>query len=242
MSSAIELASQIKCQTCSIRKLCLPVMLVESEIAHLESIVQRKKLLRKGELLFKAGDNFKAIYAIRSGSIKSYTISSDGTQQITGFHLPGEIVGLNAISDTEHPSFAKALETSMICAIPFEELESLSRDIPSLQKQLFKIMSGEIKDEQEMLMLLSKRNAEERFASFVLNLSARFRRRGLSDTEFQLTMTRSDIGNYLGLAVETVSRLVTRLQKQGLINTHERYLEITNLKQLNALAGTDCHP
>ncbi|MCW9000119.1 MAG: fumarate/nitrate reduction transcriptional regulator Fnr [Kangiellaceae bacterium] len=241
LSSNSSLHSEIRCQTCSIRRLCLPVMLADSEIEHLENIVQRKKVLKKGEFLFHAGDDFDAIHAIRSGSLKSYTISSDGTEQITGFHLPGEIVGLNAISSTQYPSFAKALETSLVCTIPFDKLENLSRDIPGLQKQVFKVMSGEIREEQELMMLLSKKNADERFAAFIMNLSARFKRRGLSEKEFQLTMTRGDIGNYLGLAVETVSRLVTRLQKRELIAIQDRYIQITDMTNLSALAGTSCH-
>ncbi len=216
-------------------------MLADSDIEHLENIVQRKKVLKKGEFLFHAGDSFDAIHAIRSGSLKTYTISSDGTEQITGFHLPGEIVGLNAISSTQYPSFAKALETSLVCSIPFDKLESLARELPGLQKQIFKVMSGEIREEQDLMMLLSKKNADERFAAFIMNFSARFKRRGLSDKEFQLTMTRGDIGNYLGLAVETVSRLVTRLQKQGLIAIQDRYIQIVDMQGLSTLAGTACH-
>jgi len=241
LSINANLSSQIKCQTCGIKRLCLPVMLADSEIEHLDNIVQRKKLLKKGEFLFKAGDKFDFIYAIRSGSLKSYTISSDGIEQLTGFHLPGEMVGLNAVSTTSYPSFAKALETSLVCSIPFDRLESLARDLPALQKQLFRVMSSEIRDEQELLMLLSKKNADERFAAFVMNLSARYRRRGLSDKEFFLTMTRSDIGNYLGLAVETVSRLITRLQKKNLIEIKDRYLCIKDSTALSQLAGTACH-
>ncbi len=233
--------SEIKCQTCSIKRLCLPVMLAEADIQYLDNIVQRKKILNKGEFLFQAGDDFDAIHAIRSGSLKTYTISADGTQQITGFHLPGEIVGLNAISSSKYLSFAKTMETSLVCSIPFDKLESLTQELPGLQKQLFNVMSGEIRDEQELLMLLSKKSADERFAAFVINLSARFKRRGLSGTEFQLMMTRSDIGNYLGLAVETVSRLITRLQKQELIKTQDRYIEILNQEGLSQLAGTACH-
>jgi len=216
-------------------------MLADSEIEHLDNIVQRKKLLKKGEFLFKAGDKFEAIHAIRSGSLKSYTISSEGIEQLTGFHLPGEMVGLNAVSTVAYPSFAKALETSLVCSIPFDRLEALARELPGLQSQLFRIMSSEIRDEQELMMLLSKKNADERFAAFVMNLSARFRRRGLSDKEFFLTMTRSDIGNYLGLAVETVSRLITRLQKKDLIEIKDRYLCIKDSGGLSQLAGTTCH-
>jgi CRP/FNR family transcriptional regulator len=216
-------------------------MLADSEIEHLDNIVQRKRVLKKGDFLFKAGDTFEAIHAIRSGSLKSYTISPDGIEQLTGFHLPGEMVGLNAVSTASYPSFAKALETSLVCTIPFDRLEALSRDLPALQSQLFRVMSGEIRDEQELLMLLSKKNADERFAAFVMNLSARYRRRGLSDKEFLLSMTRSDIGNYLGLAVETVSRLITRLQKKDLIEIKDRYIHIRDMQSLSALAGTTCH-
>ncbi len=216
-------------------------MLADAEIEHLDNIIQRKQVLKKGEFLFKAGDKFDAIYAIRSGSIKSYTIGSDGTEQLTGFHLPGEMVGLNAVSTETYPSFGKALETSLVCNIPFDRLETLARDLPGLQKQLFRVMSGEIRDEQELMMLLSKKNADEKFAAFVMNLSARYRRRGLSDKEFYLSMTRSDIGNYLGLAVETVSRLITRLSKKGLIEIKDRYLRIVEHDELSSLAGTSCH-
>ncbi len=241
MSSSINISSQIKCQTCSIRRLCLPVQLADSEIEYLDNIVQRKRVLKKGEFLFKAGDPFDTIHAIRSGSLKSYTISPDGVEQLTGFHLPGEMVGLNAVSTTSYPSFAKALETSLVCSLPFDRLESLARDLPGLQSQLFRVMSSEIREEQELMMLLSKKNADERFASFVMNLSARYRRRGLSDREFFLSMTRSDIGNYLGLAVETVSRLITRLQKRELLEIKDRYLCIKNIEDLSVLAGTACH-
>jgi len=231
----------IKCQTCSIRRLCLPVLLIDSEIEHLENIVHRKKVLNKGEFLFNAGDKFTAVHAVRSGSLKSYTISANGIQQITGFHLPGEIVGLNAISSSTYPSFSRALETSLVCTIPFNKLEDLSQAIPGLQKQLFRVMSSEIRDEQDLMLLLSKKNADERFASFIMNLSARFKRRGLSGREFQLSMSRGDISNYLGLAVETVSRLITRLQKRDLIKIQDRFVQITDIKGLSILAGTSCH-
>lgn len=241
MSVNINLSSQIKCQTCSIKRLCLPMMLADSEIEHLDNIIERKKVLKKGEFLFQAGDPFDAIYAIRSGSLKSYTISAEGIEQLTGFHLPGEIVGLNAVSSTNYPSFSKALETSLVCSIPFDRLEELSRDLPGLQSQLFRIMSSEIRDDQDLMMLLSKKHADERLASFVMNLSARYKRRGLSAKEFLLSMTRGDIGNYLGLAVETVSRIMTRLQKNDLIEIKDRYLCIKDIDALSKLAGTSCH-
>jgi CRP/FNR family transcriptional regulator len=216
-------------------------MLAESEVEHLDSIVQRSRPLRKSECLFSAGDPFENVYAIRSGSLKSYTISEDGIEQITGFHLPGEIIGLDAITSSNHPSFAKALETAAVCAIPFNKLEELSRQMPALQQQLFKIMSQEIREDQELMMLLNKKAADERLASFLINLSQRFSRRGLSSNAFRLTMTRSDIGNYLGLAVETVSRLLTKFQQNNTIGVEDKEIEIINVEALSALAGSQCH-
>jgi CRP/FNR family transcriptional regulator, anaerobic regulatory protein len=233
--------NNVNCKTCSIKRLCLPVLLADSEMDHLDNIVQRKRVLNKNELLYSAGDNFEAVHAVRSGSLKSYTISQDGTEQLTGFHLPGEIVGLNAISNPTYPSFAKVLETSTVCTIPFDKLELLASNMPGLQKQLLRTMSQEIRDEQELMMLLSKKNADERFAAFIMNLSARYQRRGLSDKYFILSMTRGDIANYLGLAVETVSRLISRLQKKQYLIIQDRQVEILDIKAMSVLAGTACH-
>jgi CRP/FNR family transcriptional regulator len=216
-------------------------MLIESEVEHLDSIVQRSRPLRKAEHLFSAGHNFECVYAVRSGSLKSYTISEDGIEQITGFHLPGEIVGLDAITSGTHPSFCKALETSAVCAIPFDKLQLLASELPALQNQLFKVMSKEIREDQELLMLLNKKAADERLAAFIINLSQRFGRRGLSSLKFRLTMTRSDIGNYLGLAVETVSRLLTKFQQNEYIAVQDKEIEILNITALSGLAGTNCH-
>ncbi len=232
---------EVHCQSCSISKLCLPVMLIESEVEHLDAIVQRSRPLHKSEHLFSAGDDFECVYAIRSGSLKSYTISEDGIEQITGFHLPGEIVGLDAINAGHHPSFAKALETSAVCSIPFDKLQILAGEMPALQKQIFKVMSQEIREDQELLMLLNKKAADERLAAFLINLSQRFGRRGLSSLKFRLTMTRSDIGNYLGLAVETVSRLLTKFQQSDYIGVQDKEIEIADIKSLSDLAGTRCH-
>lgn len=233
--------SPIKCNNCSIRKLCLPVMLAESEVDHLESIVQRGNTLQKNKPLFHAGQKFESVYAVRSGSFVSTATTEDGDEQITGFFLPGEIIGMDGISSGTHPTSAKALETSSVCAIPFDRLQELSAVIPALQSQLFKIMSQEIREEQELMMLLGKKSAEERLAAFLLNLSQRFKRRGLSSTHFRLTMTRSQIGNHLGLAVETVSRLMTRFSGKNFIKVEDKEIEILELGELSLLAGTSCY-
>lgn len=239
--STNKAASPIKCSSCAIRKLCLPVMLAESEVEHLESIIQKGSTLKKGQNLFMAGDEFHHIFAVRSGSFVNNTISTEGEEQITGFFLPGEIIGMDSIHSGSHPTSARALETSSVCAIPFTRLKDLARDIPALQSQLFKIMSNEIHEEHTLMMLLGKKSAEERLASFVLNLSQRFQARGLSDLNFRLTMTRSQIGNYLGLAVETVSRLLSGYDQQGILQVKDKEISILDKERLSLLAGTNCH-
>ena len=231
----------IKCQNCGISQLCLPVMLAEAEVEHLDGIVQRTKPLDKGGVLYRAGDPFKAIYAVRSGCLKTYTISENGDEQIIGFHLPGEIIGLNAIDSLKHPSTAKALETSMICTLPYEQLDELSADIPGLRHQLMRVMSREILDDQELMFLLNKKSADERLAAFLINLSARYAKRGLAKDSFNLVMKKSDIANYLGMAIETISRLFGRLEEQGYIAIERKQVNITNMQGLSQLAGVSCH-
>ncbi|EMI5489379.1 FNR family transcription factor [Providencia stuartii] len=227
----------IHCQDCSISQLCIPFTLNEHELDQLDNIIERKKPIQKGQALFKAGDELRSLYAIRSGTIKSYTITEEGDEQITGFHLAGDLVGFDAIIHTQHPSFAQALETSMVCEIPFETLDDLSGKMPNLRQQIMRLMSGEIKGDQEMILLLSKKNAEERLAAFILNLSHRFAERGFSPREFRLTMTRGDIGNYLGLTVETISRLLGRFQKSGMLSVKGKYITIEDMEKLTDIAG-----
>ncbi|WP_032115989.1 FNR family transcription factor [Candidatus Arsenophonus nilaparvatae] len=227
----------IHCQDCSISQLCIPFTLNEHELDQLDNIIERKKPIQKGQTLFKAGDELKSLYAIRSGTIKSYTITEEGDEQITGFHLAGDLVGFDAIINHKHLSFAQALETSMVCEIPFETLDDLSGKMPNLRQQIMRLMSSEIKDDQEMILLLSKKNAEERLAAFIYNLSRRFAQRGFSAKEFRLTMTRGDIGNYLGLTVETISRLLGRFQKNNTLSVKGKYITINDMYKLTQIAG-----
>ncbi len=229
--------SKIKmaCQSCSLYQLCLPLGLHGEDLERLEDIIKRSHPLKKGATPFHQGDKFEAIYAIRSGSVKTYTIADDGSEQITGFHLPGELVGLDAISEDNHPCTAKALETTSYCEIPFHQLEDLSGELPSLRHQLLKIMSKEITHDANLLMLLGKKTADERLASLLLSLSSRLSNRGFSATEFNLSMSRNDIANYLGLAVETVSRLFTRFQDQGLVKVDGKFVQILKNDDLKAM-------
>ncbi|MFP2767831.1 FNR family transcription factor [Oceanisphaera sp. KMM 10153] len=227
----------IHCQDCSISQLCIPLGLNSDELDELDNIIERKKPIQKGQQLFKAGEELRALYAIRAGSIKSYTITEQGDEQITAFHLAGDLIGFDAINTGNHPSFAQALETAMVCEIPYEVLDDLSGKLPRLRQQIMRLMSHEINGDQQMILLLSKKTAEERLASFLCALSSRFSQRGFSAREFRLTMTRGDIGNYLGLTVETVSRLLGRFQKNNLIEVDGKYIRIVDLPELAQLAG-----
>ncbi|ABR74964.1 transcriptional regulator FNR [Actinobacillus succinogenes] len=229
----------IHCQDCSISQLCIPFTLNEHELDQLDNIIERKKPIQKSQVLFKAGDELTSLYAIRSGTIKTYTISETGEEQITSFHLPGDLVGFDAITNVRHPSFAQALETAMVCEIPYDILDDLTGKMPKLRQQMMRLMSCEIQSNQEMILLLSKMNAEERLAAFIYNLSKRYSARGFSSREFRLTMTRGDIGNYLGLTVETISRLLGRFQKLGILSVQGKYITINDLNALLAISGSN---
>ncbi len=231
------------CESCSLHQLCLPLELAHDDIAELDKIIKRTKPLHRGDYLFEMGDPFTSLYAIRSGSIKTFTSTDEGEEQVTGFHLPSEIVGLDAIISSHHPCSARALETTSVCEIPFERLEALGQKIPGLQRQLLRIMSKEILTDQDMMVWLGKKSAEERLAALLLRISSRFRDRNFSAMEFNLSMSRTDIANYLGLAVETISRLFSRFQQEGLLRVDRKYVEITDYEGLRQMAGIapDCH-
>jgi CRP/FNR family transcriptional regulator len=229
---------KVACQECSLNELCLPVGMQHGDLDRLDSIIDRKRPLSRGEHLFRTGDRFQCIYAVRAGSLKTYTTSEDGYEQVMGFHLPGELIGLDAIAENQHPLTAKALETTSICEIPFGELEKLSSQLPSLQHQLLRVMSKEIHADEQTMVVLGQKSAEERLATFLISLSDRFRRRGFSATQFNLSMSRSDIGNYLGLALETVSRLFTRFQNEGLLRVDRKHIELLEPEKLCVYSGS----
>ncbi len=198
---------KVSCQNCSLSDLCLPHGMDHQEFELLDNIVDRHRPLQPGQHLFRPGDKSHALFAVRSGALNSYCITEDGEEQVLGFTLPGELTGMDGLGGGSYASASVVLETSSICEMPYDQLEGLCHTLPSLHKQMMGLLSREITSDQHMLMLLGKRTAEERLASFLLSLSMRYRSRGLSATEFNLPMSRQDIGNYLGLAIETVSRL-----------------------------------
>lgn len=232
----VDLAKiKVACRECSLARLCLPMGLAPSDMDRLDGIINRPRPLRRGEHLFRAGEHFRSLFAVRSGSIKVYTPCADGTEQVLGFHLPGELVGLDAIEEERHVCSARVLETTSVCAMPYDRLQDLAQEIPSLHNHFIKLMSKELARDEAMLLLLGKGNAEERLATFLLSLSLRFRDRGFSETEFNLSMSRHDIGNYLGLAVETVSRMFSRLQDEGVLTVHRKNIQIHDMRRLRAM-------
>lgn len=237
--NAIVSLAQIKlaCNNCSLHQLCLPLGISDGDLNRLEQIISRKRPIKRGEHLYSQGERFHSIYAVRTGSLKTYTVSDDGSEQVNGFHLPGELVGLAGVTNEFHPNAARALETTSVCEIPFHHLEALIGDLPSLRRQVLRLMGKEILDEQGLLMLLGKKVAEARLATFLLSISQRFKDRGFSANEFRLSMTRNDIGNYLGLAVETVSRILTRLHEQGLLTADGKLIKVHDMAALRQLAG-----
>jgi CRP/FNR family transcriptional regulator len=229
--------SSINCQHCGFSQLCLPFTLNDAELDKLDQIIQRKRPSHKGDHLFEAGKQLQALYAVRTGSFKTYTLTEQGEEQITGFHLPGDVIGFDAIGDQQHPSYAQALETALVCEIPFHNLDQLLDQVPKLRQQLMRLMSQDIHGDQQMMLLLNRKTAEEKLAAFLTNLAQRFGSRGFSRKEFRLTMTRGEIGNYLGLTVETISRLLGRFHKDELIHVDGKLIAITNFEELSRVAG-----
>lgn len=228
---------RVACTQCNLRELCLPVGLEADDLERLDGLVTVRKKIKRQQHLYRAGEPFEAIYAIRTGFFKTDILTEDGRDQVTGFQMAGEILGLDGISADRHVCNAVALEDSDVCMIPFDKLEELSRKIEPLQRQFHRFMSREIVREQGIMMLLGSMRAEERLAAFLLNLSQRMRARGYSASEFNLRMTREEIGSYLGLKLETVSRAFSRFQDEGFINVHQKHIQILDAEGLRRLLG-----
>lgn len=227
----------VSCSSCRLSDLCLPIALNKTEIVQLDEIIERNRPLRKGEHLYRQNDPFRSVFAVRSGSFKSYFLGADGNSRVTGFYLPGEIMGMDGIGGKVHGTSMVALEHSSICEIPFSQLAKLSQQLPNLQSRFFSIMGSEIVKDQHVQTLLSSYTAEQRTATFLLSISARYARCQLSPTRFLLHMTRSDIGEYLGLTLETVSRVFSALQKKEIISVKAKEVVITDMAKLTELTS-----
>ena len=237
-------ALKISCAACSMHQLCLPMGLEDADIDRLDKIIGKRRRLERDEALYKMGDPFRNLYAVRFGHFKTYQINAAGESQITGFQMAGELLGMDAISGDRHHCDAVALEDSEVCEIPFAHLEELFGQVPALLRHFHRIMSQEITREQNVMLLLGNMRAEQRFAVFLINLSARYAARGYSATRFQLRMSREDIGNYLGLTIESISRLLSRFKKLCLMHVDKREVELLEPARLKAMAaGTEqCSP
>ena len=228
---------EVTCSSCNLREMCLPAGLCAEDLERIENVVYARRRLKRSESLFNAGDGFSAVYAIRSGFFKTSLLDHDGREQVTGFFMGGELLGLDGIGGAHHGT-ASALEDSEVCVLPYALIEDLSREIPALQRQLHAVLAREIARDHGVMMLLGSMRAEERLATFLLNLSRRFVRRGYSSTEFHLRMTRDEIGSYLGLKLETVSRLFSAFQKDGLIDVQQKHVRIREIEGLEQVLAT----
>ena len=225
------------CLKCSVRELCLPVGLTVDGMKQVDGLIAQRTRLKKNQILYRAGEPFHALYAIRVGSLKAMLLGEDGREQVVGFHMPGEILGLDGVGTNHHEAAAIALEDAEVCVMPFANVQHLARSLPAFQQNLHQIMSKEIMRDQGMMLLIGSMNSEERLAVFLLNLAERHRRRGFSSTEFVLRMTREEIGSYLGLKLETVSRLFSRFQEGALIQVQGRTLKLLDPIALKQLVG-----
>jgi CRP/FNR family transcriptional regulator len=230
-------ALKVACSSCNLRELCLPVGLSDGEMTRLDTLVDARKSLRRGQTLYSAGESFQSLYAVRTGFFKTRVAAEDGRDQVTGFQMAGELLGFDGIGTERHTCDAVALEDSQVCVIPFAQLEALSRQFGELQRQLHKVMSREIVRDHGVMLLLGSMRAEERLAAFLLNLTQRLRARGFSGSSLVLRMTREEIGSYLGLKLETVSRAFSKFQEDGVLEVKQRQLRVLNEDTLRQIVN-----
>ena len=223
------------CASCNLRELCLPGGVCVDDLERAQGIVYARRKVRRGESIFAAGDEFRSIYAIRSGFFKTSVVDDEGREQVTGFFMGGELLGLDGIGTGAHNGTATALEDCEVCVMPYGLIEEMARELPSLQRHLHAVLSREIVRDHGVMMLLGSMRAEERLAAFLTNLSKRFLKRGFSPSEFHLRMTREEIGSYLGLKLETVSRLFSQFQKDGLIAVEQKHVRILDAEGLSRI-------
>ena len=228
---------KVACSSCNLRELCLPVGFSERELQRLDTLVGARRSVRHGDTLFRGGDPFVAVYAVRTGFFKTRVSSEDGRDQVTGFQMAGELLGLDGISTDRHSCDAVALEDSQVCVIPYGQLEHLSREFTDLQRQFHKIMSREIVRDHGVMLLLGSMRAEQRLAAFLLNLTQRLEARGFSGSALVLRMTREEIGSYLGLKLETVSRAFSKFQEDQVLEVRLRQLRVLDEAALRQLVN-----
>ena len=223
---------EVSCASCNLRELCLPAGLCIDDLERVENVVYARRRVKRGEALFNAGAEFSAVYAIRSGFFKSSVLDGEGREQVTGFSMGGELMGLDGLGSGVYNGTAVALEDSEVCVLPYSRIEQLSREVPALQRHLHSVLAREIVRDHGVMLLLGSMRAEERLATFLINLSRRFVRRGYSACDFHLRMTREELGSYLGLKLETVSRLFSQFQAERLIDVQQKHVRILDIAGL----------
>jgi CRP/FNR family transcriptional regulator, anaerobic regulatory protein len=234
---------KVACSNCNLRELCMPLGLSEEELQRLDDLVATRRKIARGDSLYRNGDKFSALYAIRTGFFKTTVAVEDGRDQVTGFQMAGEVIGLDGIVSEYHTCDAVALEDAEVCVMNFDRIEDLSREINALQRHVHKIMSREIVREHGVMLLLGSMRAEERLAAFLLNLVQRLHARGFSQSELVLRMTREEIGSYLGLKLETVSRTFSKFVEEGIVEVKQRHVRILNSDALKLIVNSqNCQP
>ncbi len=231
------MARPVSCSSCCLQGVCLPCGLTAEKLGDMDELTRVKRRVARGAALYRNGDSFDSLYAVRSGSFKSVGVSRAGQEKVTGLHLSGEMMGLDAINSRVHGYDAIALEDSEVCVVPYTRLTQLALRVPELQASLLRILSGDISRDQGLMLLLGGMDAQQRLAAFLLSLSKRYQRLGYAATRFSLRMTREEIGSYLGLTLETVSRLFSRLHREGLLSVHQREIELKDMAKLRELVG-----
>lgn len=229
------------CSTCHLKDLCLPCDLSPEDVQRLDALRFARRKVRAGQTLYRRGDGFAFVYAVRSGTFKSELELADGREQVSGFHIAGELMGLDGVAQGRHASGATALEDAEVCAIPYSQLADLSADSAALQAVVVRLMSREIVREHSLMLLLGSMNAEERLAVFLLNISQRMKARGWSPSEFHLRMSRAEIGSYLGMKLETVSRTFSAFAQQGMLEVDKRHIRIVDIEALARLVEMRVH-
>ena len=233
MKSSVS-PSSLRCSQCSLGKLCLPVGLDPGDMHRLEDIIESSKSYKQSESVYRAGDEFRKIYAVKSGLFETVATDANGNEHIIGFHLPGELFGLDAIYSGRYISTPVAVTSSVACSIEYSELSQLATKLPSLQNQLMCLMSKEVHSSHSGV---GEYTAEQKIAGFILSLSMRYQQRGYSATRFQLLMPRKDIASYLSMAPETVSRMFRRLVSDGILEIHQTEVNIKDMDHLKAVTG-----
>lgn len=228
---------KVACSNCNLRELCMPVGLLPAELDRIDDIVATRRKVKRRETLFSNGERFTSLYAIRTGVFKTRVATEDGRDQVTGFQMAGEIIGLDGIVNDHHTCDAVALEDSEVCVMPFDRIEELSREITALQRHVHQIMSREIVREHGVMLLLGSMRAEERLAAFLLNLMQRMHARGFSQSELVLRMTREEIGSYLGLKLETVSRTLSKFVENQVVEVENRHVRIADPEALRRIVN-----